>query len=97
MDQLAYKATKAMVGYKVNSISKSVKDELGFGEEKKNEESEYDKQKRLVLKIGNRHGVLISCILSFHLSTALYLPRQFKLLLLLNTYTCTCAYRYTKH
>jgi len=49
MDQLAYKATKAMVGYKVNSISKSVKDELGFGEEKKNEESEYDKQKKLVV------------------------------------------------
>ena len=48
MDQLAYKATKAMVGYKVNSISKSVKGELGFGEDK-DEESEYDKQKRLVM------------------------------------------------
>ena len=49
MDQLAYKATKAMVGYKVNSISKSVKGELGFGDDKKNDESEHDKQKRLVV------------------------------------------------
>jgi len=48
MDQLAYKATKAMVGYKVNSVTKSVKEELGFSNDKKKEESEYDKQKRLV-------------------------------------------------
>ena len=47
MDQLAYKATKAMVGYKVNNITKNVKEELGFSDDKKKEESEYDKQKRL--------------------------------------------------
>ena len=47
MDQLAYKATKAMVGYKVNSITKNVKDELGFSDDKKKkEESEHDKQQR---------------------------------------------------
>jgi len=63
MDQLAYKATKAMVGYKVNSISKSVKDELGFGEEKKNEESEYDKQKKLVVQWFD-NTVLLKCTLT---------------------------------
>ena len=47
MDQLAYKATKAMVGYKVNNVTKSVKEELGFNDDKKKEDSEHDKQKRL--------------------------------------------------
>lgn len=46
MDQLAYKATKAMVGYKVNSITKNVKEELGFGEDKKKEDSEHERHKR---------------------------------------------------
>lgn len=46
MDQLAYKATKAMVGYKVNSVTKNVKEELGFGDDKKKKDSEYDRQQR---------------------------------------------------
>ena len=37
-----------MVGYKVNSVTKNVKEELGFGDDKKKEEAEHDKQKRLV-------------------------------------------------
>ena len=51
MDQLAYKATKAMVGYKVNNMTKNVKDELGFSGDKKKEDSESDKQKRSVHRV----------------------------------------------
>lgn len=61
MDQLAYKATKAMVGYKVNSVTKNVKEELGFGDDKKKADTEHEKQKKLV----QHDQIKIMCVISW--------------------------------